>query len=945
MARAAAVTRCLLAIQASSLLTIGCAASVGRPELSVWVADERTDCARAGAAPQRTEGREANSIHLEAARGETIGLQVVLHSRSAPAGPYTVELGDLGGSGGSMAAAQCARRFCARYVRVSDYSSWYPEHTGRPPRPAYFPDVLVPWDAPTGGGPIQLDGVRDSIVWVDWSVPDGAAAGDYSGSIRVLGAAGAVEFEARWSLRVLAIAMPLQPTLPVVARCDPRSLLQSSGDWPAGEGPLRLLPHLPEHAKGISLTQSLLSTLKSHQLCPVLWAGFPRYEDTNDGGVEVSWADYDALVASWLDGPKRARYWPVPASVEYPDAERYGGFESARYSRALARYLGESEKHFRERGWQAAAFVRLVPPAPLNQRALETLKRAAGILRQSEAHLPLAAHLPSGSLRGLGWYDAPPETADEVDIWIGPGMWFEPERIAEQAALGKQSWLMPEAPPYCPSLQVATCASDPISLAWLAFRYGFNAIWVENAAEVAAGPGRGDSPSAGLVYSGAAWGMPQSVVPSMRLKRLRRGVQDHALLTALAKNGKSLLARKICGEVVRWGLTDAAGENLLARRETGWEIDGGAYLQAQRLVLRELGLPIDSPPASVPVAQGGSESPPDSRLNDEWGRLLNPAQRVQPEIRGVRLLEDEDGLHAAVFCAVSNDSSDRITVAWSLPNPPAGWRLDRVARTEVGPGQRRLSQLTLGVDAFSFNVDGVYPFEFLFEQVQPQGDNQSVAGRLAIAACPLIEHGPTIDGRLDDWQLASNNAAGDFRLVRPGGGRGDRPVNGTQAFFAMDVDTLYIAVRCGREGGGELIWRSDNEINVDRGFPWGQEIVEVLLDPRGTAEGGSGDLYCLQIKPNGLLLARKGCRTSPPMGPSETWVCDARVSTLRAEDAWVAELALPLAAFGKLAQRSNIWGCNITRLDAHHGEYSSWSGARSTCYLPLTMGNLVLLRP
>jgi hypothetical protein len=104
-------------------------------------------------------------------------------------------------------------------------------------------------------------------------------------------------------------------------------------------------------------------------------------------------------------------------------------------------------------------------------------------------------------------------------------------------------------------------------------------------------------------------------------------------------------------------------------------------------------------------------------------------------------------------------------------------------------------------------------------------------------------------------------------------------------------------------------------------------------------------LFCLQIKPNGLLLTRKGCRTEPPMGTSEPWPCGARLAVSQQRDDWVAELAIPLAAFGPEAQRNQVWGCNVTRLDARRGEYSSWSGARGYCYSPQALGNLIMLPP
>jgi hypothetical protein len=58
----------------------------------------------------------------------------------------------------------------------------------------------------------------------------------------------------------------------------------------------------------------------------------------------------------------------------------------------------------------------------------------------------------------------------------------------------------------------------------------------------------------------------------------------------------------------------------------------------------------------------------------------------------------------------------------------------------------------------------------------------------------------------------------------------------------------------------------------------------------------------------------------------------------------VIEAAIPIASLGRPAIQNRVWGVNITRLDAQRGEYSSWSGARGNCYLPQTLGNLILMR-
>jgi hypothetical protein len=935
------------------------------PGLRVWIADERADIGpdTAPNVENAVYSAAAESVTLDVARGETVGALVVLNARSGPAGPFVIEVGEFTGAGRTMPANAIVRLHRVEYVRVEDFASWYPEHTGRPTRPTDFADVLVPAEGGAALSGLTLSGTRNQIVYLELNAPPDASAGDYRSTLRVRGLGALPVYQADIRLRVHDVTLPVSPALAVVAACDPRATLVREVRWPDESGPARIDPALPEHAQAIAFLRQSLAELQRHRLNPVLFAGFPRYEDTNDGDVEIDWSSFDALVTPFVSGSayadgRGARLWPVPVSADYPDPARYGGFGSARYARVLARYLAACERHFRERGWEQRAFARVMQPSALSEALSKQLARLGAIVKQSEVDVPFVAHAPPGSLRGLGWFEAPAELSDAADVWVAPAMWLDPSAAAEQQALGRRVWLMPDAPPYSGSLDVGTRATDPVVIPWLAARYGLDGVWIEDAlgAEDAKTRSRrraGDPAGAGLLYSGAAYGRPGQMLPSMRLKRLRRGIQDYDLLSLLRARNKPLLAKTIAGQLVKWGLTEAALENLLSKKEAGWPADGEAFRVARRLILQELGATFAGPAPLKPRGDGagaaagdadGSSAAPEDLA--DWGRLLNPDENVHPGVRGVRLVQGEDGLEAVIFCGVLNASTRPLTGVWSLPNPPPGWRLEKVAPVDVPPGARKLSTLTLQVDSFNFNADGAYPFELLFEpRGHDAGESHAAPARLAIVAAPLVERPPEIDGQLDDWQLASNNAAGDFRLVRPTRASAPRPVAGTHAFFAVDAENLYVAVRCARAPGAPLKFRSDNEIPIDRGIPWGQDVVEVLLDPRGVAEGSSGDLYVLQVKPNGLLVARKGAKTEPPMGPSSPWLSNARVATAVSDDAWSVELAIPLASFGPAAATTNVWGANVTRLDAHHGEYSSWSGAQSTCYLPLSLGNLVLLRP
>lgn len=881
-------------------------------------------------------------LRLTAALNETVAFQLALRTGTPPAGPFQVELSDFEGPGGLLPAAMVVTLYRVQYTRIEQFRSWYPGHATRPATPTLFPDVLVPWSAPRGGGPMLLSESRNEIVWGDVHVPPTIAPGEYGGRLLVRSAANqAPVFACAVRLEVLPVALPGPRSLPVVCRVDPRDLLVAHLRWPRAPAEhTRLLPGVPSHLAPVRLANETMRRLQEHRTTPVLWASFPKLRPLGDRQVEVEWSEYDRLVAPWLDGSAfddqvGLQVWPIPASLDYPAADKSGGLEAPQYAGLLTAYLAECQRHFAERGWLERAIVRLCPPEPLSRAAVDRVRRAAAITRQSNTGLRIMAHLPARSLRGLGWHNAPTVELPDVGAWAPPAMWFEPSALAQEQALGRQAWLVPDQPPYSGSLAVEAPLTDTWTLPWLAYRYGIDGLWIEDAANLAesrtAEPHQPQA-GAGLLYAGETYGLHDTPVVSARLKRLRRGLQDYELLKLLEANGQQLLARRVAEQVVRWAGTDAGLENLLSTKEPGWPTRPEILRLARTLMLREL--------AGEFVRDATARQQQVASLA-EWALMFNQADRVTATVDSVRLVPAPAGLRARVGVSVSNATDRPVEGRWRLPNPPPGWHVPPAVPSATPAGGRRTAEIELDLAGLAYNVDGVYPFDVVFETnglgtfVRP--------ARLAVAACPRIETPPRIDGRLDDWPLASNNAAGDFRLCRGPAAGPAQPTLHTQAFFCLCDERLYVAVRCALRAGEPPVWEADNIIPVDGASPWGQDVVEVLIDPRSTAEGTSSDVYCLQVKPSGLLLARRGGRTDPPIGGSEDWPCGARAAVQIERETWIVELAVPLEALGPAARTSAVWGFNVTRLDARRGEYSSWSGARGHCYAPRSLGNLIML--
>lgn len=920
--------------------------------LTAWIADDSDEIGPETPSATRTAVYSAidRTVRLRAAINETVAFQVVLSTARPPAGPFNVQISDLTGPGESIDARSSVALFHAFYVPISRYSSWYPGHAGRAATPRLFADVLVPWDAPRHGGPVSLDGVRNEIVWVDVAIPPTAEPGDYSGTLNVTRVgARRPDFECRIEIEVLPVAIPGPRALPIICRVDPDPLLREHLRWDRESARrARLVPGVPNHQAAISLVNQTIELFHRHRTNPVLWGSFPRYRPTGERSVEIDWTPYDALVENWLDGTAfddgvGLAVWPLPADWDHPATELEGGFDSPRYARLLAAYLANCRAHFAQRGWLDRSFVRLRGPQPLTADETARIRRGGGILRQSETGVPYAAHLPPRSLRPLGWYNAPAIDQPDVNIWIPPASWLEPAAARTERGLSRRVWFAPDRPPYSGSVAVEAPPVDARILGWHAFLHDLDGVWLEHATDFGAAPLEPDASGGAaahdwLVYPGAPFGLVDRVIPSVRLKRLRRGELDFELLTLLDRQGMSLLARSVAEQVAPWAFTDAALDNLLDARPASWPRDAEVLGLARELVLQEIAN------ESADQAKGRSRQ---IAAIARWSRLMNRAARIQVETEGARLVLQPDGMHVWMQLAVTNAGPEIVQGAWQLASAPVGWSASARTPASIPPRGRFVDRLDVRIAGLGFGPDGVVSVPLVFDT--PRFGAFPASARFAAATCPRVADPPTIDGNLADWPDVPTNVAGDFRLcpLAPpalGAARDDRPQSPTTAYLCHDRDNLYVAVRCAIPDGTGPLWNADNHVPMDGLMPWGQDTVELLLSPQNVPQGSAGELYTLQIKPSGFMAAWRGCPSSPPVAPCETWNPGARVAVRSATHEWTVELALPLAAFGSAGSDSRIWGLNVTRLDARRGEYSSWSGARRHCYSPERLGNLVFSR-
>lgn len=892
--------------------------------------------------------RNENAIRLESAVNEAVACQLVFRAEpQRPASLWGVTVDDFQQPDAPPLRAEQIQFYRTDWITLDTYPSWYLRLSDAIRQRREYPDVLIPLSAPKGALPLTLSPESNEIIWMEVRVPPGTVPGVHRSKLHFMtpaGHAGSCDVV----LRVHPVALPNTHHLAAVAELSSQALMRHHLEV---EGhpytPTRLSLSDPHFDRAVGLIDQAARLLRAHRCDPVITDVVPARQINARGEVELDWHDYDRILSGMIEGQLftdriPAPLWPLPLSRDDPPPSSYGGWNSPRYRAMLGDYLAQCLAHFRARGWEARHYARLPLPDMSRARAYAVCQEWAGSARAADDALRLVCPLTPYALERYGRQH---DGYIDLDPWVS--IWSPSARLADRDALLKiqgvntSFWLRPYLPPYSGCLSLLASPQDIRSLAWMAYRFGAGAL---DLGPVNAWPDPGatsDHEHPPLIWPGSAYGL-EGPVPSMRLKRLQRGLQDVEYLWLLEANGRPAVARQMAIDLCPGGGTAAYGEHFLDGVPGGWVRDPAVWQLATQLMTREL--------VSVMGKDEGLGFSQDDSLRDRlaWSRLMEAVRRVQIQLEGVRVRYDAtapdmpftidttvtlfnatgETVHGWLKYATAPDDWKSSAAGTTIQNLEAGMNLREVVRARAASISPRL----FGVTSLLVRLEG------------EQTSTEQVAGRLALLEPQRLEKVITIDGRLDDWPLAVNNVAGDFLLVgaqdapkrnRP---EPDRPHMKTTAFICRDDTHLYLAFRCEDDQLGQRSIRRSNVVQYDGLWPTGEDLVEVVFDPTGRALS-SGDLYHLVLKANGAVIAEKGVPCLEEVAPRADWPVrvEAQIDDRSIDGVWTAEIRLPLSAF---PARAAVWGLNVARYHDRLGEYSSWSGAARHIYSPPSLGNM-----
>ena len=547
------------------------------------------------------------TISLKAARNEAVACQVIIET-DRPIRGVNLQATDLTSSGGHRLLSS----------NVALFRQWYhfvplsvPPRQGVrfPLKAGWYPDALIPLTAARHGGPFDIPGSdfftidqqgephqmltsqTNQAVWLDLYVPDGTPPGFYLGTLLIT-AEGEPTRSLTLSLEVFDFTVP-----------DEFHTTWEFMDYGrCAEGPedleLKIYRMAQKHRVTVSSTRMMPDTIGQGYGVKLDWKRFDRrWGKFFDGSAFVEGPGkgrpvthlllpFDARVwredkgSSW-----KGKNWPFPLPGDSTGQEF-----TPEYERAFIKNMLEFEHHFDKRGWNGTKMFfwpdGVDEPGP-NQgkpgiKPLKMARHYGRLLKLSGARR-IKYRLDIGSgLRSVldlngdgriapGTREVVDYIQDVVDVWNCSGKWIETEvlNIRPEEKRWTDVWFYNGYDPAVGSGLVNGESLGFRTWQWIVWKYRLSGAcdW-----EFGLTQGRNvfrqmivaDSDGYPYlrnmyIYPGEQIGLSGEPLPSIRLKMIRRSLQDYEYFWLLTRKiaDRGMAADRVVNRILRRGLREA----------------------------------------------------------------------------------------------------------------------------------------------------------------------------------------------------------------------------------------------------------------------------------------------------------------------------------------------------------------------------------------------------
>ena len=563
--------------------------------LDAWIAGEMVNVSARTEKANDPEVFDPNTrqVKMFSAANETVSFQVVVDAGLADISGLSIRCADLVSAQGEVIKNENVSVFRAHAVRITKYPPWYLRLVDTEPAATDFYDALVNLDH--GGEFTNVKASSRGVLWVDLRVPRDAKEGTYSGKIEVQS-----RTHKTWSLGVnldvYNFVLPDARPLITLGGFDNKSLYNA---FVKRDGkpfsPVRMDRKDPQIREGLVVMRQLMRLAHQHRIDLFDKGIGPVMQRDMFGKVDLNWEDYDAIVKPYLDGTAfddrvGCPAWPMPINANWPLAQYYGGPDSELYAKTIGDVAREAQKHLPSSTKIGRKMFYWPYRGDVGPSGYMEHSRLSRIIRAVDRNTPILSELPTNPPSLTGW-KAPADFSSLADIRAVRAEYFDPDNAvqikdASHPLVGW--WLAPGAVPYLPSLGVIATPADVRAIPWFAMKYNCSGMFLP---EVLHWTGDPYAEPAGaqtrLFYPGSRLGVNE-VIPSIRLKRLRRGLQDIAYISLMKQHNRSQAAQSIVNAMTRYAGLQAVGDNYLDPRLDGWVQNPDTWRMARKLLAEEI---------------------------------------------------------------------------------------------------------------------------------------------------------------------------------------------------------------------------------------------------------------------------------------------------------------------------------------------------------------------
>ncbi|MCD6404847.1 MAG: DUF4091 domain-containing protein [Planctomycetes bacterium] len=535
------------------------------------------------------------TVRIEAARNEYVAFQVLIEGGGQGLEGVNISPSDLKSPDAHISAADFTL-FCEYYTRVTTPSKSPAYSLGS----GWYPDALIPLDLPKYRS-FSVPPARTQGIWVDLHVPADVPAGRYSGEIAV-SARDRDPVRIKVALGVWDFVLPAESHLRW--RVGYNEALATGNGIPFDRRTSKVTKEF------LDLELDFYRLCRRHRIIPTTHYTSPIPDHSGKGGdLKIDWASYDRRFGRYLDGSAFEDGVPVNYFCLPVNPQSYGGWPSStRGARvrldtaapevplasgnvdldSLRKALELTVEHWKEKGWNIEDTFIYVADEPGGQ-GYHLIKEHARVMQEvaPRVHRNVALY----RVFGKNAPDVVKRLRGYVNDWSIAGDYMQRGALEGLRERGDWVGIYQGSAPFEGGEALDMDGVALVTWPWIAWMYELDTLFIYNSTEWkradiwdnARNQGWQTNSQGVLFYPGLKVGVKHAL-PSIRLKQMRRGMQDYEYMRLLAEKGKKNLADSIARRIIRKALQDASpgrfGQRYFGKGH--WEHNAAHWIEARR---------------------------------------------------------------------------------------------------------------------------------------------------------------------------------------------------------------------------------------------------------------------------------------------------------------------------------------------------------------------------